>query len=344
VFACPQITLVAFAAVATCAALAGPADANAQSDCVRLVETVLDDRTRIPLPGAAVTAYSGNSRTVRATSRSDSLGNAVLCVPLNIPVTIRVEFGKLNKSWETVFTTNQAARHVTYIEAPASLVRGRVISEQDGSGVSQALIRVRHTNFHTITDADGRFVFEHLPFGEHALQVEHIGYLGYGVTLRVGDEDLDATIRLAAQAIPLEPIVVSAFSRRLEAVGFYDRRKRGIGIFIDRKRVDQMNVESASELLRHVPGVRLIPISRTRANQPRNATVGGRGNCRYVFVVDGSRTLSDFEMDYVAGPAIEGVEIYNGMAEVPAAFKAHASSANGVTVCGVVALWTRNSR
>jgi hypothetical protein len=305
-------------------------------------QLVADEHTRIALANAHVIATWGAGQG-RAAARTDSTGMAVLCVPMDVVVVVRVEYGDRNKSRETVFTREPGV-HIAFLDARSSFMRGRVIDEQTGRVISQAIVRVGNSSLRAITDANGAFAFDRLPFGDHALSIEHIAYVGHRMALRVGDDDIDAIIRMAPAAIPLEPIIVTVFSRRLETVGFYERRKRGIGTFIDRKRIDQMNVNAASDLLRHVPGVRLVPQSRTRANQPLTATVGGRGNCRYVFIVDGTRTLSDFEMDNIAGPAMEGVEIYSGMADVPVAFKAHTTSVSGSTVCGVVVMWTRNSR
>lgn len=331
------------AAVAWCLTAALPSVVAAQSPpCVRLRQSVADEDTRIALPNAQVTATwrAGNGHVA---ARTDSTGTAVVCVPIDVVVLVRVEYGNRMQSRETVFT-REPGIHTALLDARSSYVRGRVVDELTGHPINQAIVRIAHSNVRALTDANGAFAFERLPLGNHTLALEHIAYAGHRILLRVGEDDIDALIRMAPAAIPLEPVVVTAFSRRLESVGFYERRRRGIGTFIDRKRIDQMNVNAASDLLRHVPGVRLVPQSRTRANQPLTATVGSRGNCRYVFIVDGTRTLSDFEMDNIAGPAMEGVEIYSGMADVPASFKAHTTSVAGSTVCGVVVMWTRNSR
>jgi hypothetical protein len=151
----------------------------------------------------------------------------------------------------------------------------------------------------------------------------------------------EITSVIDAPAIPLEPVVVTAFSRKLEVAGFYEREKRGVGTFIGKKQIDAMNVQRTSDLLRKVPSARIIPQSNRRNNAPANATVG-RGGCRYAFLIDGSRTLADFEMDYVAPGAIEGVEVYNSLSEVPALFRAIATAEAGSALCGVVVIWTRD--
>jgi hypothetical protein len=316
---------------------------RAQSvSCVTLTQTVLDEQSRVPLVSARVTAtWQG---VLQRDVRTDSLGRATICLAPQQSTVVRISYLDKNTSWQTVATEGKPIHQSSLLDVPAVSVRGRVMDDATGAGVGSAHLHLANTSLQTITDPDGRFAFARVPTGNYAMQVQHIGYTGHRTALAVGEDDLDAVIRVAPTAIPLQPVVVTAFSLRLDAVGFYERRKRGIGTFVDRKRIDAMNVEAASDLLRLVPGMRLVPQARSRNNQLRNATVGGRGNCRFVFIVDGSRTLSDFEMDYLAGPAIEGVEIYSGMADVPAAFKAHATSVAGSTVCGVVAVWTRNSR
>jgi hypothetical protein len=230
------------------------------------------------------------------------------------------------------------------IDVPGSLVRGRVIDQRSGHAVPGVVVRLRPSRMSALSDTAGRFRFERVPLGEYRLQAEHIAYALNATALVVGHDDLDVVVPLTPEAIPLQPIIVSVFSRRLEHVGFYDRQKRGVGTFIDRKQIDSMNVQDASDLLRRVPGLRLVPQNTRNSGEPRNATVGRRAHCRFAFVVDGTRTLQDFEMDMLAAPALEGIEVYQGLAEVPPHFKAHWSSASDFSLCGVIAIWTRNSR
>jgi hypothetical protein len=49
-------------------------------------------------------------------------------------------------------------------------------------------------------------------------------------------------------------------------------------------------------------------------------------------------------MDFLAAYAIEGIEVYNGLSEVPAPFRSVTSQDVGNPPCGIIAIWTRNSR
>ena len=312
-----------------------------EADSTLLSYVLADRSTRLPLPGARVTAgwQAGHQRTISVTT--DSLGRARLCVPAQRRVTIAAAYQQHAAVPITLTTTGRTSAHTVLIDVPGVYVRGRVLDQQTGAPIGQVGVRLTGTTINALTDREGRFVFGRLPIGEYQLRADHIGYSSNSATLRPLRDDLDALIWLAPEAIPLQPIVVTAFSRRLEHVGFYDRQKRGVGTFISRKQIETMSVHNASDLLRSVPSLRLIPQPRRANNQVR----GTRGNCRFAYIVDGARTLTDFEMDNIAAYAIEGIELYNGQAEVPAAFRGHAPSDGGsVGVCGVIAIWTRNSR
>lgn len=306
-----------------------------------LVQTVQDRSTRVPLRGALVTAgWTGNPQPIHV--RTDSLGQARICAPPGRMINLRIAYRGLRTTHTALLALGRTTENTVSLDVPGFLVRGTVVEHGNGAPVRNAAVRLANTPLATFTDAAGRFAFDHVPVGDYALRVEHLAYAAVVSSVNVLDQDLDARVLLSPEPIPLAPVVVTAFSRKLERTGFYERAKRGIGTFIGRRQIDAMNVQRASDLLRNVPSARLIP-QPTRRNVPPNLTLG-RGDCRFRFLVDGSRTLSDFEMDFMAPYAIEGVEIYNGMAEVPAAFKAIAGPESGSPLCGVVAIWTREGR
>lgn len=146
----------------------------------------------------------------------------------------------------------------------------------------------------------------------------------------------------AAQTPPpvrLDSIVVTATSRRLEGVGFYQRARGGPGYFLTRARIDSIHPQFASDVLQRVPGVRLA--RNTAPRQLGRMLTTGRGECRFRFIVDGTRTLVDFDIDQLNPGQIEGIEVYLGFGEVPATFRALAGTGTGPT-CGVIVVWTRD--
>src|SRR5687767_4567417 len=115
-----------------------------------------------------------------------------------------------------------------------------VIAHPTGAYTLNVIVRIVDTPFSALTDAQGRFYFQEVPIGDYTLRADHIAYAAAIIKLEVRADDLDLELRLSPEAIPIHGITVMALSRRLEAVGFYEREKRGIGTFIDRKQIEKM--------------------------------------------------------------------------------------------------------
>jgi hypothetical protein len=305
-----------------------------------LQETVIDRQTRVPLRDALIVINwleAGTARQVSA--RTDSMGRALLCLPAAQEAEIRVTYGNV-QSAPVPFTTSSTQTHMTRLDVPGVAVRGQVVDESTNAPVANAAVRLVHTSVNVMTGPDGRFMVPRIPLGGHELRVEHVLYAPTSTRLNAEGADLVATLRLTATAIPLAPVTVVGVSRRLDQAGFYEREKRGVGSFISRAQIDAARVQFASDLLRGVPGVRLIS-SAGRRGAPRSFTTG-RGSCRFRYVVDGTRVLADFELENLPISHIEGIEVYAGMAQVPAVFRAM-TDATGST-CGVIAVWMRDGR
>lgn len=316
-----------------------PSMCDDQPQRAQLTHRVIDKMTRVPLRGALLTVTWSDTEAIRVTT--DSTGRARICAPADKPITSRVSYHTIRPSAQSfTLKSDRPSEHTFALEVPSVLVRGSVTDQTTGEAISNVGVRLANTPLATVTSADGKFSFAHVPIGDYIIRTDHISYAVAILPLSVRAHDLDAAIRLLPAAVALEPIVVTSFSVRLEQVGFYERKKRGTGTFLDRKQIDAMNTQRSSDLLRNVPSMRLVP-QVTRRNAPHNTTTG-RGNCRFKFIVDGSRTLPDFEMDMVAPYAIEGVEVYKGLSEVPAQFRA--ISETGAGTCGVIAIWTRDRR
>ena len=330
------LVLLAWSGGATAAGQASLCDSEQKA---ALIQTVRDRTTRTPLVGATVLAnWEGSNEALRL--RTDSTGRARICAPADRTINLRVNYRDVRADRTTVLTLNRVTEHTAVLDVPGLLVRGSIVDNSSGTLLNSVAVRITNTALIALTNDEGRFVFPRVPLGNYTLVVEHISYAAARAPIRVQDEDLDVAFRLTPEAIALQPVVVATFSRRLEGAGFYERQKRGVGTFIGRRQIEAMNVQRASDLLRNVPSARIVP-QVPRQNVPPNALTG-RGQCRYRFIVDGTRTLADFEMDLVAPYAIEGVEVYNGLSEVPALFRAIADG--GPPLCGVIAIWTRQGR
>lgn len=328
--------------------LAGPLGAQQRlppcdgANLTSLQQSVIDRETRVPLRNATVTVSWREAGVDQHTeARTDSTGLAVLCVPAHTELGIRALYYRVQSApLSAILAAAPVHARITTIEAPFVYARGQVLDHANDTPVANATVRLSHTTFTVLTGADGTFVFPRVPVGEYELRIEHPAYAVARTLIQAHRYDLLAVVRVTPEAIPLAAIAVTAFSRRLDNVGFYERERRGIGSFLNRQQIEAARVQFSSDLLRKVPGVRLLT-NTARRDAPRSFTIG-RGNCRFRFVVDGTRMLPDFELDNLPVNHIEGIEVYAGMSQVPAAFRAVAD-ATGAS-CGVIAVWMRDGR
>lgn len=136
-------------------------------------------------------------------------------------------------------------------------VPGVVVDVQTGRGIGDVVLRVEGTDVSAATDTEGRFVLRGLPFGRWTLLVDHIAYGSHAHEISAEEgQSLELRVRLAPEAIELEPIVVEAETSRQRT-----ERAQGSSLHV----VDRAEIERALGTSRHlgdlirqtVPGLRL---------------------------------------------------------------------------------------
>jgi hypothetical protein len=186
-----------------------------------------------------------------------------------------------------------------------------------------------------VTDSLGLFQIGALGQGTFTLRAERVGAGAVNtapVVLGAG-ERVELEIRLAAEAIPLQPVIVQA-RRRLPGrlTEYYDRldwnRRAGIGRFVTREDIDRQARPNVLQHLQQVPSLRVT-------GSPSNLeismlAVGGR--CTPAVLLDGI-PISPTEVNTMLAPQqLEGIEVYREL-DTPMQYR----RAN----CGTVLLWTR---
>ena len=232
-------------------------------------------------------------------------------------------------------------------------IRGQAVDEITGTGLPSALIEfldeARRVLRTTTADDAGYFVLPRLPAGPFRLRVTQLGCLVTTTTIwwvEVGDL-LEVMVWLRPDAIPLAPLEVVALTRRHLPVlaGFYRRMEEAVGgYFLDREEIEERHPSRITDLLADLPGVRLETAQgfsgQNRVVTLSRSLLGARGGrCPVQVFVDGilaSRGGGAVPLDDLASPsALEGVEIYRGLASVPAEFLTPEAR------CGVIVLWTK---
>jgi len=216
-----------------------------------------------------------------------------------------------------------------------SVVRGRVVEHDTGEPVSGAAVSLAAGPGGTrgigtrVTSQEGVFVFNKVPPGTYRIRVTHLGFSPLQDTLQVrAATELDVTLSLTVSPVELEPLVVVSRRRPSGLMGDFElRRRTRSGTFFNRQEIEERHPHVFTDLLRLVPGARVLPVG------PNRFTVRLRGGCQPTLWVDGFKLMTTEEMDAILPTMdLEAVEVYHG-ASVPGRFPS-----NG---CGAVVVWTR---
>jgi hypothetical protein len=181
------------------------------------------------------------------------------------------------------------------------------------------------------SDEIGRFQAGAIPVGAYQLNVIAVPFSRLTYTLILAEEGVvDVRIEMVGFDYQLEPVVASARRMtQLETRGFYERRRVGLGHFVDREDIDSQMAVRVSDLFRSVPGARVIP------GRGNSTTIVLRGGCTPLFVLDGSILARPVALDtWISVNGLEGIEVYHAAA-APVQY-------TGRTTCGVVMLWSRD--
>lgn len=254
-------------------------------------------------------------------------------------------------------------------------ISGAVTNAASGEAVSGALVQLDGTGFTAQTNATGRFRMRGVPMGMINLSVRRVGFRSVHRQVMVRQAQ---PVSLAADSLAmmpvddtvteLDPITVSAEPYARKLAGFEDRRQMGIGSFITREEFEKWNPSVATDVLRHMHGVTVVPNGAMGAggdlrryvirssrdvgqritrvlpmNTVRSAGSFNEGGntvvteCAMLVFLDGMYLgdTRDTDVDnIISTPSLTAVEVYTA-SQVPARFRLQGST------CGVVVFWTR---
>jgi hypothetical protein len=244
----------------------------------------------------------------------------------------------------------------TPARAAAQTLQGRVVDTSTEAPVAGATLQLLAPDSQVVvaglsTDA-GDFSLVAPAAGEFLLRIERLGYqtsvLG-PLRLRAGGF-LDVTVALGTAAIPVEGVNVQVEGRIrfLEVAGFYDRRQKTAGQFLDRKEIEALHLEKVSDLINTFRGVRIIRNAGEADVVLRGAVsraLSGATNCLPPIYRDGVLIATQWPpdparrlpLDQLLAEDLEAVEVYVGQATVPAQF----GSGTLDPPCGAIVLWRR---
>ncbi len=243
--------------------------------------------------------------------------------------------------------------------AAQAALRGIVVEEGTNRPLPGVTVMLDRTFQQTLTDQSGRFLLTDLPLGARALLFRSIGHipLRMQVILSQGDT-ATANVSLMSDPFRLDSLMVTAPSGARvnpRLVEFEERRRMGIGFFLDSAYLRRADGRRMSEVLREAPNIRVLPsaegaatvryfaASVRRTGMHGEACLlsiyldgvpmyrsGGVGSGGFGAPIDLSRDINISSLD--------AVEVYASASEVPVEYSGRAAD------CGVILLWTRRGR
>jgi hypothetical protein len=227
-----------------------------------------------------------------------------------------------------------SAHHDTLAVA---ILIGRVV-DSTGQGLSGAEITLLHSErIHSITGDSGAFRITGLQPGTLVFNVRRIGFEAatFTAVLHPGKTHR-ATFPMTATALALPVVAVSDTMTHTHWLDQFDRRRSSArGTFITRADIERRGARTGTDVVRSVPGIRLVSLRGGLGNQVVMTRGSGARNCIPTMFVHGmpySGMLDDFVAD-----DIEALEVYVGVSEIPTEL-----DKNGRGICGAIVVWTRD--
>ena len=245
---------------------------------------------------------------------------------------------------------------------PARPLTLQIIDSATSEPLIGAEISVPGTKRTDVTPRTGVLRLAVLTAGD-TLHVRRLGYRPVVIPTASLDAD-QAFVRIGLVPIPrnLADVTIEArMDEVLSGVGFFDRRKRLSGFFIDPDQMTRLHPSRTSDVFERAPGARLS----AAASGGRNLRFARAQNCAPIIYIDGVLLINeppvyraqkvragitrtnesatdilgqqDQGIDEVGVRQIAAVEAYPTAAQAPPPF--NGTGAN----CGVVLFWTWNS-
>jgi hypothetical protein len=315
---------------------------------------IVRDELSRPISGARVTMgwpASDRPREWR-TELSDSLGRFIFCeAPAGADVLARAAHQGLTS--ETL-TLRMQTRGVVHTELVVDTLRtaslaGIVSDVATGQPLAQVSVRLLDSGQEALTNARGEFALGDVPPGRQVLEFDHFLYGRQNESLELDPGSvLSISVSLAAGAIELDPLVVTVESRPLPGGrGFAARLESGIGFFLTEEQITRLQPIRITDLFNAVPGLTVAcgdpsvlgSGCRVQFERARALDVSGHERvCPVQYFLDGSSVSAEFA-ETLRPQDIRGIEVYNGLSEVPPEFRRGPD-----TRCGVIAVWLKARR
>lgn len=305
---------------------------------------------------AVATARSGANGVFRITAPQAGeyrLTASRLGYRTMLSATVQLAVGQVVEVEARISPQAVALDTATVVGRVAAGVSGRVLEDGAGRAVPGATVTLVNARGlaagRVVTDEAGQFHLRVRQPGAYQLRTDRVGFqrtTSPSVTL-LPDDTVRVELRMSTESVVLAPLTVVGSPRGLlrdaQMESFRWRQEHNPwGRFIDSRRIRQLNPFHASDIMQHIPHVRVTGGLRRHVllgNRGPRTLTGGGGGCIPNLYLDGRPLKLDAELtldDVVVGSSVAGVEVYSSPSSAPGEFPARDNP-----YCGVLVIWTR---
>jgi hypothetical protein len=225
--------------------------------------------------------------------------------------------------------------------AQGSVLAGRVFSDSGMLLVGAEVVLNGPTNLQRTNDK-GEFKFHAVPSGLQIIGVRVLGFAPRVDTIEVADAgEVRREYKLARieTTLPNVPVTATILDRKL--FEFYDRRKFGMGRFLDSAEFAKAAGTLTSDKLKKLSGLMIVRGRGQAAyvTSTRSLASASRRTCTANVWLDYINLGTGFNVNEIDPSHIAAIEWYAGTSSVPARFAVPAKPAN--PYCGTLVIWLR---
>lgn len=258
--------------------------------------------------------------------------NGVSTGQVDVDITGQLGLRSLSIAAAQIATVSDTTGRTRRVLSGNSRLTGKVLNKAGGP-IQSARVSVDGAAPIAITNDRGEFTLDSLPSGTQTVEVRKIGYAATEKPVELSMRNIAQTT-ITLDVAELAPVrIVAGSDRVLEDLGYADRKRRGLGTFIDGDKIAEQAVRF-SDAMRTIPGIRVAP-----AGNGRSVLTNSRdplGGCVVTYVDNIMwREMEPGDLDDFVQPSeVRAVEVYSSN-NTPAQFQAP-----GATSCATIVVWT----
>ena len=226
--------------------------------------------------------------------------------------------------------------------AQTSRFTGRVLADSGLVPLAGAELSIRALALAQRTNTKGEFRFTGLPAGEHVVVIRMPGFAPEVDTILVadaGEAQREFSLARIEATLPEVPVTTTLLERKL--FEFYERRRFGMGRFLDSAEFAKAAGTRTSDHLQRLAGIRILRGRGLAAyvSSTRSVAAQGQRQCQANVWLDNLNIGTGFDVNTLDPSAILAVEWYAGLA-TPARFAVPVRPGQ-LPYCGTLVIWLR---